>query len=214
MYQRVKPMKPKQVHKKPSRTLIWVSALVVAAIVAVAVLVAFSLQPAPTANQGVSYTPVSTPVSTALGIHEPVAKATATTATAVSAFKYPTDPPTSGAYVASAWPTTFNTSSQMSAGLLVHLLALGNVVIAYGPIAPQQIASMQSFALTVDQGLSASVRAKAGEGVFVTPWASLHPGQVALLAWGRIWQTTDFNQANATLFADTFLSNQKNTAQQ
>lgn len=213
MYQRVKPMKPKRVNKKPSRTLLLVSGVVIAALVTVAVLVAISLQPAPSANQGVSYKAVSAPVATALGIHEPVSQATATTAKAVSAFKYLTNPPTSGAYVASAWPTAFNDPSQMPTALLVHLLALGNVVIAYGPIAPQQIASMQSFALTVDQGISASQRAKVGEGVFVTPWASLRPGQVALLAWGRLWQTTDFNQADATLFADTFLSNHQNTAQ-
>ncbi|MHB1981611.1 MAG: DUF3105 domain-containing protein [Sulfobacillus sp.] len=213
MYQRVKPMKPKRVHKKPSRVLLWVSGVVIAALVAVAVLVAISLQPTPTATQSVSYKAVSAPVATSMGIHEPVSPPAATTTQAVAAFKYLTNPPTSGAYSASAWPTAFNDPTQMPTAVLVHLLALGNVVIAYGPIAPQQIASMQSFALSVDQGLSASVRAKAGEGIFVTPWASLQPGQVALLAWGRLWQSTDFNQANATLFADTFLGNHQNTAQ-
>lgn len=213
MYQRVKPMKPKRVHRRPSRGLLIGSGLLVAAIVAVAVLVALSLQPSNQNAPAVSYAAVKAPVLTSLGIHEPVSPAEATTPQAVASFKYLTDPPTSGDYLASAWPTGFSASTPLPAGTLVHLLALGNVIVAYGPTAPQQVASMRDFAATVDQGLSVSARAKAGEGVFVTPWPSLKPGQVVLLAWSRLWQTTGFNQADATLFADTFLGNQRNTAQ-
>ncbi len=213
MYQRVKPMKPKRVHKRPSRGLLLWSGVAIVAIIALAVATALSLQPAANTPPAVSYAPVKTPVATAVGTHEPVSPGAPSTAQAVASFKYLTNPPTSGPYLASSWPSAFSVSQPLPVGMLVHLLATGNVVVAYGPTSPQQIVSMRAFAQAVDQGVSVSQRAKAGEGVFVTPWPSLQPGQVALVAWSRLWETTGFNQSDATLFADTFLGNQKNIAQ-
>lgn len=157
---------------------------------------------------------VKTATRTAVGWHEPVQTPEVASAKTVAAFRYNTDPPTSGAFE-NVWPTRFVSATPLPKGLLVHLEREGDVVIAYGQgTDAATVKKITAFARTVDTTtVTVRQRVQAGEGVLVTPWSGLRRGKVDLLAWTRLDGLPSWNEKAAAAFVGDFLGNTANIGQ-
>lgn len=211
---RVKPFKTKPLKGPRDPWLNWVMGGVIGVAVILSVGIGLLIQGSQATTAVNTMSAVTSPVQGPLGWHEPTqGHAVAKTASTVSHFHYNTSPPTSGPHQI-LLPTSYVLTSQMSISLLLSLEERGSVVIAYKGIKASDLKAITAFAAKIDQkNVSMKIRAATGEAVFVTPWPTLQPGQVVLVAWTRYFPMTGWNPTLAQSFSQTFLGNSQNAQQ-